>query len=240
MCFRCRPCVFETMTNVFRNFAANVYVAVSTASPPCHHLHHTVHHGHATRTEVQRALCEATSPHDHDHERCTLFQPSTCSQTRFTNRSLKVLGGIADTVAQTLTALRLRQRQKALHSRSDSNDVKDDFFAIEIGELDSKRVPWPEDDFMVPASKRGPPPFDFERLTRFMAYGFLMAPIQHKWFAFLESTFPIGGGKATSNALRRVAFDQLIFAPCGRCKAKLGIGKANRYAIQVLQPSSAS
>lgn len=65
---------------------------------------------------------------------------------------------------------------------------------------------------MVPASKRGPPPFDFERLTRFMAYGFMMAPVQHKWFSFLESTFPLAG-KATSNALRRVAFDQLIFAP---------------------------
>ena len=78
-----------------------------------------------------------------------------------------------------------------------------------------KKVPWPEEEFMVPASKRGPPPFDFERLTRFMAYGFLMAPVQHKWFAFLEKTFPIVGGKAMSNALRRVAFDQLIFAPCG-------------------------
>lgn len=65
---------------------------------------------------------------------------------------------------------------------------------------------------MVPASKRGPPPFDFERLTRFMAYGFMMAPVQHKWFSFLERTFPLAG-KATSNALRRVAFDQLIFAP---------------------------
>lgn len=75
-------------------------------------------------------------------------------------------------------------------------------------------MPWPENDFMVPASKRGPPPFDFERLTRFMAYGFMMAPVQHKWFSFLERTFPLAG-KATSNALRRVAFDQLIFAPIG-------------------------
>lgn len=122
-----------------------------------------------------------------------------------------VLGGIADTVAQTLTALKMRQRQQKLNPDVDG---KDDFFSIEISELD-KKVPWPEEDFMTPASKRGPPPFDFERLTRFMAYGFMMAPVQHKWFSFLEHTFPIGGGKATGNALRRVAFDQLIFAPCG-------------------------
>ncbi|KAK3681521.1 hypothetical protein LTR37_020884 [Vermiconidia calcicola] len=122
-----------------------------------------------------------------------------------------VLGGIADTVAQTLTALRMRQRQKQLNPDMDG---KDDFFAIEIGELD-KKVPWPEDDFMVPASKRGPPPFDFERLTRFMAYGFLWAPAQHKWFSFLATTFPLTVGKATPNALKRVAMDQLILAPIG-------------------------
>ncbi len=92
-------------------------------------------------------------------------------------------------------------------------ESREDFFAIEIGELDRK-VPWPEDNFMVPASKRAPPPFDFERSIRFMAYGFLWAPVQHKWYGFLEHTFPLGG-KATGNALRRVAMDQLIFAPCG-------------------------
>lgn len=49
-----------------------------------------------------------------------------------------------------------------------------------------------------------------------MAYGFIMAPVQHKWFSFLAHTFPIAGSrKATTNALRRVAFDQLLFAPCG-------------------------
>ena len=105
----------------------------------------------------------------------------------------------------------MRKRQKVFNPDVDS---KDDFFSIEINELD-KKVPWPEDDFMVPASKRGPPPFDFERSIRFMAYGFLWAPFQHKWFGFLDRTFPLSGGKATTNALRRVAFDQLIFAPIG-------------------------
>ena len=122
-----------------------------------------------------------------------------------------MLGGIADTVAQTLTCISMRQKQQKLNP---DGDTKDDFFTIEINELD-KKVPWPDDDFMVPLSKRGPPPFDFERSIRFMAYGFLWAPAQHKWFAFLERTFPLSAGKATSNALRRVAMDQFLFAPCG-------------------------
>jgi len=120
-----------------------------------------------------------------------------------------VLGGIADTVAQTLTAIRLRQRQKALNPDS----VSDNFLSIEIQEL-GKKVPWPQEDYMTPASKRGPPPFDFERMTRFMSYGFIMAPIQHHWFAFLGRTFPLVAGKQTSNVLKMVAMDQFIFAPC--------------------------
>jgi hypothetical protein len=45
-----------------------------------------------------------------------------------------------------------------------------------------------------------------------------MAPIQHKWFAFLSRTFPMGKGApgtALGAASRRVAFDQLLFAPVG-------------------------
>jgi len=49
-----------------------------------------------------------------------------------------------------------------------------------------------------------------------MSYGFLMAPVQFKWFGFLHHTFPIVKGTATTNALKRVAFDQLLFAPVGK------------------------
>ncbi|GAB7361044.1 hypothetical protein MBLNU230_g1084t1 [Neophaeotheca triangularis] len=120
-----------------------------------------------------------------------------------------VLGGIADTTAQTLTAINRRHRQKAI------DHGKDDFFAVEIHELD-KKVPWPDEEDMLPPSKRrAPPPFDFERLVRFMAYGFMMAPLQHKWFGFLHRTFPIGDGHGTLNAMKRVAFDQFLFAPAG-------------------------
>jgi len=93
-------------------------------------------------------------------------------------------------------------------------DPKDDFIAIEIHELDNRNPIGQQE--LIPDSYRLPPPFDFERLTRFMAYGFLMAPVQHRWFGFLARTFPIT--KATGGtvpALKRVAFDQLIFAPIG-------------------------
>lgn len=127
-----------------------------------------------------------------------------------------VLGGVADTTAQTLAALRLRARQRALEV-----DRKDDFFAISLGDLDSKKVPWPEEDFMTPMSKRGPPPFDFERLVRFMAYAFMMTPVQHKWFGWLQKTFPIVSPSKTGNAMRRVACDQFIFAPAGELRQDL-------------------
>ncbi|MCJ1336064.1 hypothetical protein MMC09_001339 [Bachmanniomyces sp. S44760] len=118
-----------------------------------------------------------------------------------------VLGGIADTVAQSLTAI----RQKA--QRLPGGVHKDDFVSIEIHELDKKN-PWPASELM-PSSKTLPPPFDFERLTRFMAYGFLLSPVQFHWFAFLSRAFPITKQSGTVPALQRVALDQLIFAPVG-------------------------
>ena len=118
-----------------------------------------------------------------------------------------MLGGIADTVAQSLTAI----RQRAV--RKPGGPTNDDFIAIEIHELDKKN-PFPSGE-LIPDSRRLPPPFDFERLTRFMAYGFLMAPVQHKWFGFLSRTFPITKSAAFMPAMKRVAFDQFLFAPIG-------------------------
>ncbi|KAF2856154.1 hypothetical protein T440DRAFT_494962 [Plenodomus tracheiphilus IPT5] len=115
-----------------------------------------------------------------------------------------VLGGIADTVAQTLTAVRQRAVRKG---------DKDDFLAIEIHDLD-RRNPFNEND-LIPESKKLPPPFDFERTTRFMSYGFLMSPIQHRWFRFLSATFPVTKTATWLPALKRVAFDQFLFAPAG-------------------------
>lgn len=115
------------------------------------------------------------------------------------------MGGIADTVAQTLTAVRQRAVRKGVD--------KDDFIAIEIHELD-KRNPWPDSE-IIPDSSRLPPPFDFERTVRFMAYPFIMSPIQLRWIRFLASTFPITKAATWGPVLKRVAFDQLLFAPVG-------------------------
>ena len=68
---------------------------------------------------------------------------------------------------------------------------------------------------LVPATTNAPPPFDFERLTRFMAYGFLMAPLQFQWFGFLSRALPITKTRGTLPAMQRVAMDQLVFAPIG-------------------------
>lgn len=123
-----------------------------------------------------------------------------------------ILGGIADTTAQSITAI----RQRAVRKRG--GPTEDDLLANEIHELDNKN-PFQESNLIPdrPAPSL-PPPFDFERLTRFMAYGFIMAPVQHRWFAFLARTFPMGPGApgtAFGAAARRVAFDQLLFAPVG-------------------------
>jgi len=117
-----------------------------------------------------------------------------------------VLGGIADTVAQTITSVRQRAVRKGVNPRTDP-------IAIEIHELDRKN-PLNERD-LIPDSRVLPPPFDFERLTRFMAYGFCMAPVQFKWFRFLERSFPIGKSGGFVPVMKRVAFDQLVFAPFG-------------------------
>jgi protein Mpv17 len=123
-----------------------------------------------------------------------------------------VLGGIADTVAQSITAIRLAALRRP------GGITKDDTIAIEIHELDRKNPTNTQE--LIPNSKFLPPPFDFERLTRFMGYGFLMAPVQFKWFKFLSRTFPIDTkSSGLGAAVKRVAFDQLIFAPVGKCIA---------------------
>ncbi|KAG9229260.1 integral membrane protein-like protein [Amylocarpus encephaloides] len=115
-----------------------------------------------------------------------------------------ILGGIADTMAQSISAIRLAALRKL------GGITKDDTIAIEIHELDRK-----DEHDMIPDSKALPPPFDFERLTRFMAYGFCMAPVQFKWFGFLSKAFPITKSSGLAPAVKMVAFDQLIFAPVG-------------------------
>ncbi len=118
----------------------------------------------------------------------------------------QVLGGIADTVAQSLTAIRAKSKRNLALGR----DISD---GIEMPDYDEKS-PYAS-DFLIPHRTSGPPPFDFERLTRFMSYGFIMSPVQFQWFAFLTRAFPITKQSATMPVFQRVCFDQLIFAPIG-------------------------
>lgn len=117
-----------------------------------------------------------------------------------------ILGGIADTVAQSITAV----RQRALRKAPASPAARDTAYELDVKDPFTERE-------LIPDSKALPPPFDFERLTRFMAYGFGMAPLQFKWFSFLSRTFPITKTSAFGPAMKRVAFDQIIFAPFGTC-----------------------
>ncbi|KAJ5098908.1 hypothetical protein N7532_005909 [Penicillium argentinense] len=115
-----------------------------------------------------------------------------------------VLGGVADTVAQLITAFRARSQQRS--------EGGDGFISIEFHEFDKEK---PAAFGELGYARSSPPPFDFERLTRFMAYGFFMAPVQFQWFGFLSRAFPLTKKNPTVPALKRVAFDQLIFAPFG-------------------------
>lgn len=117
-----------------------------------------------------------------------------------------ILGGIADTVAQTITAVRHRSGPRA------SSASKKEDFDIEITDLNEKTSYY---DTGATSLVRVPPPFDFERLTRFMGYGFCIAPLQFRWFKFLEYAFPMSKTSSFGPALKRVAMDQFVFAPFG-------------------------
>jgi len=118
-----------------------------------------------------------------------------------------ILGGIADTVAQSLTAV----RQRAV--RKPGGVGNEDFLAIEIHELDKKNPV--TKDLLIPDSIRLPPPFDFERLARFMFYGFMMTPLQFRWYGALSHWFPLGVKSPGVQSIKRVAVDQFCFAPVG-------------------------
>ncbi|SPO04056.1 related to glomerulosclerosis protein Mpv17 [Cephalotrichum gorgonifer] len=117
-----------------------------------------------------------------------------------------ILGGMADTVAQLLSAI------NSSRSLKKGGLAKHDALAIEMHELDRK------DGLLghqFDSATRGlASPFDFERLIRFMAYGLGMAPVTFKWFRFLEWMFPITKTSAFAPALKRVIADQLLFSPC--------------------------
>ena len=98
-------------------------------------------------------------------------------------------------------------KARAGHRPSDS-----DLISIEIHELDKEKPPALGE---LGHARHLSSPFDFERLTRFMSYGFFMAPIQFQWFGFLSRAFPLTKRNPSIPALKRVIVDQLMFAPFG-------------------------
>lgn len=113
-------------------------------------------------------------------------------------------------MAQSITAY--RSRSISLPAARNNNFVPSD--GVELEELSEK----PEGLSPISSSASrfsAAPAFDLERLTRFMAYGLLMAPVQWQWYTRLNRWFPIAKGRTTVPALQRVAMDQLVFAPFG-------------------------
>lgn len=128
-----------------------------------------------------------------------------------------ILNGIADTVAQTVTAARRRAEIASLNDDCDDLSKSKKDIVIKLDNLVEKLPHYGHD--LIPhnnLSENGPQPFDFERLTRFMAWGFIMAPFQFKWLQLLHKTFPMSAATgATVPAIKRVAADQIGFAPVG-------------------------
>ncbi|CAG8788279.1 3551_t:CDS:1, partial [Racocetra fulgida] len=64
---------------------------------------------------------------------------------------------------------------------------------------------------------------NYIRTLRFSSYGFLIAPVVHTWFSFLDNRFPLPQVKISKNlmaaqmstVIKRVTVDQIAFAPFG-------------------------
>jgi protein Mpv17 len=65
-------------------------------------------------------------------------------------------------------------------------------------------------DFL--AQKLDKKPFDLKRDAVLTTYASAMTPIVHYWYNFVEKSFP---GGSMRNAFKKVACDQLLFAPIG-------------------------
>ncbi|KKA28339.1 hypothetical protein TD95_000172, partial [Thielaviopsis punctulata] len=119
-----------------------------------------------------------------------------------------LLGGIADTVAQTITAVRSNQAHKKWHAAQQASaavelrEKSDGTTAAAGGQI------WAE-------PPRAAEPFSPERLLRFVVYGVGMAPAQFGWFKVLERMFPMGATASVGPAVKRMVCDQVLFAPLG-------------------------
>lgn len=146
------------------------------------------------------------------------YQARPLLTTMLTNA---VLAGVADTVAQSISIFRDQQRRSTerpeyslgVTPRSTSGTSTPDSLA---GMLPN-HSPFGHHRLSNPTVVESEKEFDFARLARFGIYGFMMAPLQFKWFGALSRVFPLrGAGMAGSGAaLKRVVVDQAVFAPVG-------------------------
>jgi protein Mpv17 len=120
------------------------------------------------------------------------------------------MGATADTVAQGITIVRRR-------AEHDPDPTRTQKLALALDEKLDQKLPHYGDQ-LVPthsATHALPPPFDYHRLALFTSWGFLMAPLFFKWLQFLDRRFPIMASSRYVPLLKRVALDQLGFAPVG-------------------------
>lgn len=55
--------------------------------------------------------------------------------------------------------------------------------------------------------------FDYDRMVRFLGWGFIMAPVQLEWFAYLGQVFPITENNQTAMSICRMLCDQILWSP---------------------------
>ncbi|KAI5300773.1 hypothetical protein KEM56_002212 [Ascosphaera pollenicola] len=137
----------------------------------------------------------------------TYFAERPVITTMITNA---LLGGVADTVAQGISAYQFRTKQIKHHEKKLDGDERT---AIEFHDMSKQQSPSAGELGFVRRAR----PFDFERMARFMAWGFLCAPVQLGWYALLKRVFPLTAGATTTPVFKRVACDQFIFTPISLC-----------------------
>lgn len=103
---------------------------------------------------------------------------------------------VSETCAQTLTIARERSRNLDQDKEARLEAIREQYdLPDQVGKE------------MLRGAERH---FDFERLARFLCYGFLSAVLQFQWFAWLDDALPIAGHSAL---IKRLLADQLFWAP---------------------------
>ncbi|KAA8894659.1 putative integral membrane protein, Mpv17/PMP22 family [Sphaerosporella brunnea] len=121
-----------------------------------------------------------------------------------------ILGSIADILAQTIEITTPQRR--TLYASNATGTRK-----LELDEKLNQKLPRYGDQLVHihSTSQPLPPSFDFGRLALFTSWGLVTAPLFFKWLRWLERAYPITTASTYAPVLKRVACDQLGFAPIG-------------------------